>query len=114
MLELIEAVSGRLISPKTWNRNVKIFGARFGQSTDCLGTLCDNLYNKLYFGAYEAGNGHGIQFHKVEPMCVEWVAHRQPTVLFLGPLKTVSVGLNLTKKRPCVVCVKLLGMNGLS
>ena len=24
MLELIEAVSGRLIGPKTWNQNVKI------------------------------------------------------------------------------------------
>ena len=28
MLEFIEAVSGRLISLKTWNRNVKIFRAR--------------------------------------------------------------------------------------
>ena len=27
MLELIEAVSGRLIGPKTWDRIVKIFGA---------------------------------------------------------------------------------------
>ena len=58
MLELIEAVSGRLIGPKTWDRNVEIFGARFGQSTDCLGDLCDNLCNKLSFGVYEVGNGH--------------------------------------------------------
>ena len=58
MLELIEAVSGRLIGPKTWDRNVKIFGARFGQSTDCLGDLCDNLCIKLCFGVYEVGNVH--------------------------------------------------------
>ena len=28
MLEFIEAVSGHLIGPKTWNRNVKIFRIR--------------------------------------------------------------------------------------
>ena len=27
MLELIEAMSGRLIGPKTWDRIVRIFGA---------------------------------------------------------------------------------------
>ena len=53
MLELIEAISGRLIGPKTWDRNVEIFRARFGQSTNCLGDLCDNLCNKLCFGVYE-------------------------------------------------------------
>ena len=58
MLELIEAVSGHLIGPKTWDRNVEIFRARFGQSTDSLGDLCDNLGNKLCFGVYEVGNGH--------------------------------------------------------
>ena len=32
MFELIEAVSGRLIGPKTWDRNVRIFGALSMQS----------------------------------------------------------------------------------
>ena len=32
MFKLIEAVSGRLIGPKTWNRNVRIFGALSMQS----------------------------------------------------------------------------------
>ena len=32
-------MSGRLIGPKTRNRIVEIFGARFGQSTNCLGSL---------------------------------------------------------------------------
>ena len=58
MLELIEAVSGHLIGPKTWDRNVEIFGACFGQSTDCLDNLRDNLCNKLCFGVYEVRNGH--------------------------------------------------------
>ena len=30
--------------------------------------LGDNLLNEFCFGMYEAGNGHGIQVHKVEPM----------------------------------------------
>ena len=64
---------------------------------DCLGALGHDLYNKLCFGVHETGNGHGIRFHKVEPMCVEWAAHGQPTVMFLGLLKTVPVGLNWTK-----------------
>ena len=82
MLELIEAVSDRLIGPKTWDRIVEIFRARFGQSTDCLGSLWCNSCNKLCFDAYKAGNGHGIQFQKVEPMFGEWAAHGQPTALF--------------------------------
>ena len=53
-------MSGCLIGPKTWDRSVEIFGASFGQSTDYLGNLCDNLCIKLCFGVYEAGNGHGF------------------------------------------------------
>ena len=61
---------------------MEIFGAHFGQSTDYLGNLCDDLCIKLCFGVYEAENGYGIWFRKVEPMLGEWVAHGQPTVLF--------------------------------
>ena len=32
MFELIEAVMGRLIGSKTWNRIVRIFGSSFRQS----------------------------------------------------------------------------------
>ena len=32
-------------------------GSHFGQSTDCLGGLCYNLCNKLWFGCCWAGNG---------------------------------------------------------
>ena len=79
-------MSGRLIGPKSWDRSVEIFGARFRQSTDCLGNLCDNLCIKLYFGVYEAGNGHGFWFHKVETRLGEWAAHGQPTAR-LGTVK---------------------------
>ena len=72
MLELNEIVSGRLIDPKIWNRNVEIFWSRFVQSTDCLGSLWCNLCNKLCFGVYEVENGHGIWFRKEEPMWDEW------------------------------------------
>ena len=30
---------GRLIGPKTWDRSVRIFGSRFGQSRHCYGLL---------------------------------------------------------------------------
>ena len=46
---------------------------------DCLGGLCDNLCNKLWFGCCWAGNGHGFRFHKVEPMLGERAVHGQPT-----------------------------------
>ena len=54
-------------------------GSRFGQTTDCLGGLCYNLCNKLWFGYCWAGNDHGFRFHKVEPMLGERASHRQPT-----------------------------------
>ena len=37
------------------------------------------LYNmQIVFGVYEAGNGHGFRFHKVESMLGERAAHGQP------------------------------------
>ena len=63
---------------------------------------------------YEAGNGQGFRLHKVESMLVEWAAHGQPTVLFWGLLKSVSGLYELDQKRPCVVCMKLFELNGLS
>ena len=30
---------GRLIGPKTWDRSVRIFGSRFGQSRHCYGSF---------------------------------------------------------------------------
>ena len=73
---------------------MEIFGAHFGQSTGCLGNLWCNLCNKLCFGVYEAGNGHGIRFHKVDPMFGEWAAY---DCSVLGLLKTVPICMNWTK-----------------
>ena len=61
---------------------MEMFGARFGQSMDCLGIFCDKLCIKLCFDVYEARNGHGFRFHKVEPMFEEWATHGQPTARF--------------------------------
>ena len=72
---------------------------------DCLGCLCCDLCIKLCFGLYEAGNGHGIRFHKVEPMCVEWAAHGCSV---FGTIKNNPDWLELDQKRQCVVCMKLL------
>ena len=53
MFELIEAVRGRLIGSKSWNRSVEIFGIFLvspDQFRDWFGYLYHNLYNKLCFG----------------------------------------------------------------
>ena len=63
---------------------------------------------------YEAGNGHGNRFQKLGQMFDEWAAHGQPTCSVLGLLKTVPSLCELDQKRPYVVCMKLLEMNGLS
>ena len=63
---------------------------------------------------YEAKNGHGNRFQKVEQMFDEWAAHGYLTCSVLGLLKTVSGLCELDQKRPYVVCMKLFEMNGLS
>ena len=46
---------------------------------------------QIVFGVYEAENGHGFRFHKVEPMLGERAAHGQPTTQ-IGTVKN-SPGL---------------------
>ena len=77
--------------------------------------MCYNLCNKLWFGCCWAENGHGFRFHKVEPMLGERAAYRQPTIQF-GTVKNSPSLHDWTKKKncPCVICMKLLVMNGLN
>ena len=75
---------------------------------DCLGALDHNLFNKLCFGVYEAGNDHGNRFQKVEQRYDEWATHGQPTCSILGLLKTVPGLCEMDQKRPCVGCLKLM------
>ena len=93
-------MSGRLIGPKTWDRIVGIYGTRFGHFRGCFRWLCDNLCNKLWSGCFWAGNGHGFQFHKVEPMLGEWAAHGQPTA-HLGTVENSPGLLGWTGNGPC-------------
>ena len=58
---------------------------------NCLGTLGYDLYNKLCFGVYEAGNDHDIWFPKEEPMLDEWAAHGQPTCSVLELKNSTSL-----------------------
>ena len=95
-------MSGRLIGPKTQDRIVEKCGTRFGQFRDCLGDLCDNLCNKLWFGCYWAGNFHGFRFHKVELILGKWAAHGQPTTR-LGTVKNSLSLLGWTENGPCVL-----------
>ena len=43
-----------------------------------------------------------------------WAAHGQLTVLFFGTFKNNPGWLELDQKRPCVVCMRLVEVNGLS
>ena len=95
-------MSGHLIGPKIWDRIVEIYGTHFGQFRGCFEWLCDNLCNKLWFGCFWAGNGHGLRFHKVEPMLGEWAAHRQPTAR-LETVKNSPGLLGWAKNGPCVL-----------
>ena len=67
MFRLVEALNVRLIGSKPWNG---IFGFETHEqsvfcSTDCLGEMCDEWFNKLCIGLIEAGNGREIRVHKV-------------------------------------------------
>ena len=60
MFELIEAVRGRLIGPKTWDRIVVNFEAQIVQSVTehgWLGCWIVHLCVNACFGLYEAGIG---------------------------------------------------------
>ena len=63
MFELIEAVSGHLIGPKSWDRIVGNCFRGFVQSTDCLVILCDELCFKSCIGLYGARNGLETRVH---------------------------------------------------
>ena len=94
-------MSGRLIGPKTWDGIVGIYGNRFGQFRNCFGWLFDNLYNKLWFGCFWVGNGHGFRFH----LLGEWAAHGQP-IAHLGTVKNSLGLLGWTKIGSCVFQAK--------
>ena len=53
-------------------------------------------------GCCWAGNGHGFQFHKVEPMLGERAIHGQPTA-GLGTVKNSPGLLDWTENGPCVL-----------
>ena len=68
MFELIEAVNGRLIGPKTWDRIVRIFFSHWTVGVDvrgCLGIKFINLCYKSCVVLYNAGNGREILVHQV-------------------------------------------------
>ena len=67
MFESKEAVRGRLISPKTWDRIIGNFFLAMVQPVTVgrgfLGKLSVNLWIKWCFGMYRAGNGRETRVH---------------------------------------------------
>ena len=101
---MIEALRGRLIDPKTWDRIVRIFGAHLDSPltvwADCVGNYSINcvlvsrrpeMGMELGFSKWKRGWTTGL------PM--------DSPLLGFGTVK-ISPGLcELDKNRPCVVCL---------
>ena len=87
-------MSGRLIGPK--NSGLKCW--KFGTVLGSLGTD----YGLLWFWCCWAENGHGLRFHRVEPMLGERASHGQPTAQF-GTVKNSHGLLDWTENGPCVL-----------
>ena len=64
MLELFEALNGRLIGSKTWDRIIENFRNPNGQPVTVHG-LFGLVMVKLYCDVCEVGNGHEIRVPKV-------------------------------------------------
>ena len=72
MFQLNEAVRGRLIGPKTWDRIVRNSLGFFSPSVTvqrnlvgmgCLGVVCVDLCIGCLLGMHWAGNGRGLRVH---------------------------------------------------
>ena len=64
----LEALNGRLISPKTWDRIDIIFETKNGAAVTVhadLGGLIAHLCVDACIGLYEAGNGRETRIHRV-------------------------------------------------
>ena len=66
MFESNEAVRGRLIGPKRWDRIDIIFETKIGAAVcgyGMLGAFCDNLCIKCLLDMHWAGNGRELRVH---------------------------------------------------
>ena len=72
MFRLNEAMGGRLIGPKTWDRIVRNFLGFFSPSVivqkylvgmGCLSVVCVDLCIECLLGIQWAGNGRGFRVH---------------------------------------------------
>ena len=72
MFRLNEAVRGRLIGPKTWDRIVRNSLGFFSPSVTvqkylmgmgCLSVVCVDLCIERLLGMHWAGNGRGLRVH---------------------------------------------------
>ena len=72
MIELIEALNDRLISPKTWDRIVGIFGDGLN-SPRTVWSSWVMIYALIHvLVCMRSGLGHEFRVHKVEPMLGDW------------------------------------------
>ena len=80
---------------------------------DCLGSLWCNLCKKLCFGVYEPKMAMEFGSAKKNRCWMSGLPTDSPLALFWDCKNSPSL-YELDQKRPCVVCLKLFEVNGLS
>ena len=113
MLKLIEAVSGRLIGPKTWDRNVEIFEPVLDNPRTVWATCMIIYAINCVLVCMKSEMAIDIGLRKWNQCLVSGLPTDSPLLCF----RTVknSLGLyELDQKCPCVVCMNLFEVNGLS
>ena len=78
-------MSGRLVGPKTWDRNAQnlgLFWAVLGQIYGLLLVHMRCLCLNCGFGCCWAGNGHGFRFQRSGTEVEEGAVYEQPTHCF--------------------------------
>ena len=113
MLELIEAVSGRLIGLKTWDRIVEIFGAVL-DSPRTVWAACGVIYAiNCVLVCMRSEMAIDTGFKKWNQCLMSGLPTNSPLLCF-WTVKNSPGLYELDQKCPCVVCMKLLEVNGLS
>ena len=105
-------MSGRLIGPKTWNRNVKILGPCEQSVTVCvdfLGALDHNLFNKLCWGCMRSEMAIDFEFTKWNRCWVSELSVDSP-LFYFGTVKN-SFGFVQIGPKLSMCCVHELCVN---
>ena len=106
-LSLFEAVSGRLIDPKIWNRNVEIFRAVLDSPRTVWAPCVIHYTLNCVFVCMRPEMAMELGSTKWNRCLVSGLPTDSPLLCFRTVENRPSL-YELDQKRPCVVCMKLL------